>query len=79
MMSTTMLTTVDNPYDPANQFTDWYAFDEAHGYHTSGMLARIMKNSDELSDADRESERIRAIKEILEENVLGLWTAFESP
>ena len=74
-----MLTTVDNPYNPATQFIDWYAFDEAHGYHTSGMLARIMKNSDELSDSDRESERIRAIKEILDENVLGLWTAIEAP
>lgn len=73
-----MLTTVDNPYDPFTQFPDWYAYDEASGYHTSGFLARIVKSSDELSEADQQAELDRAIDEIVEENVCGMWTKVTS-
>ena len=27
-----MLTTVDNPFDPFEQFTSWFMFDEEKGY-----------------------------------------------
>lgn len=68
-----MLTTVDNPYDPFTDFTNWYAFDERMGYHTSGMLARILRTSDDLSEADQDAEMDRAIDEIISENVSGIW------
>lgn len=34
------VTTTDNPFDPFTQYEDWYLFDEHHGYHTSGYVAR---------------------------------------
>lgn len=60
-----MLTTIDNPYDPFEQFTLWYSFDVLKGYNTCEYLARIARTSDQLSDAENESEINRAIDEII--------------
>ena len=68
-----MLTTVDNLFDPFSQFDEWYAFDEAAGYYTSGYLARIVKTSDELSEADQDLAQELAIEEIIRENPAGPW------
>jgi hypothetical protein len=68
-----MLTTVDNPFNPFTQFDEWYSFDLARGYNTSGMLARIAQSSDDLSDSDQESAVEEAIDEIVELNVLGVF------
>ena len=35
------LTTVDNPYNPFEQFTSWLLYDEEKGYHTCAYLGRI--------------------------------------
>ena len=72
-MSQTMLTTIDNPFDPFTQWEDWYAFDEAKGYHTCGYLARIAKSSDELSQIDEDLAIQVAIDEIIKLNVLGIY------
>ena len=68
----TMLTTVDNPFDPFTQFDEWYSFDEEKGYATSGLLARITKSSDELSESDQDLAREMAIDEIIRENITGM-------
>ena len=60
-----MLTTVDNPFDPFEQFTSWFMFDEEKGYHTCSYLGRIARTSDQLSEEENESENERAIDEIL--------------
>ena len=72
-MARSMLTTIDNLYDPFTQFDEWYAFDEEQGYHTCGYLARIAKSSDELSEADEELAIETAINEIVELNILGIY------
>lgn len=68
-----MLTTVDNPFNPFTQFDEWYAFDTQAGHHTSAFLARIVRSSDEQSDADQSIAIEQAIDEIVKENVLGLY------
>ena len=60
-----MLTTVDNPFDPFEQFTSWFLFDEEKGYHTCSYLGRIARTSDQLSEEENELENERAIDEIL--------------
>lgn len=67
-----MLTTVDNPFDPFNQFDEWYAFDTRHGYNSLGLLARIAKTSPYLSELDQSEAIESAIDEIVTENVLGV-------
>lgn len=69
-----MLTTIDNPYSPFTQWDEWYAYDEAAGYHTSGLLARITKTSNELSESDQNLAISQAIDEIVKENYLGIYT-----
>ena len=72
-MIVSMLTTTDNPYDPFDQFDDWYAFDESHGYCTCGYLNRIVKGSSDLSPQDQAFAVNLAIDEILKYNVLGIY------
>lgn len=73
-----MLTTVDNPFNPFTQFDEWYAFDEASGYHTTAFLARIVRTSHDLSDADQDVAIEAAIDEIVRENVLGVYRKVSS-
>ena len=72
-MARTMLTTIDNPFDPFTQFDEWLAFDEDNGYFTCAYLARVTITSDELSEADEELAIEDAIDEIIKYNVLGLY------
>ena len=65
MASKCTLTTVDNPFDPFEQFTSWFMFDEEKGYHTCSYLGRIARTSDQLSEEENELENERAIDEIL--------------
>ena len=64
-MSRVRLTTVDNPYDPFEQFTSWFLFDEEKGYHSTSYLGRIARTSDELYDEDNNRQEERAIDEII--------------
>lgn len=66
-----MLSTSDNPFNPYTHWDEWYAYDVASGYHTSDYLARIVRSSDELSDADQSLAIKEAIDEILEFNLTG--------
>ena len=66
------LTTFDNPYDPFEQFTQWFMFDEEKGYHTTAYLGRIARTSDQLSDEENNKEVERAI-DMLEDFLNGLF------
>ncbi len=74
-----MLTTVDNPYNPFTQWDQWFLWDHDAGYHTPGLLARIVKTSDDLSDADQHLAIQQAIDEIVSENVFGMHKKIEAP
>ena len=72
-MARCALTTIDNPFDPINQFDAWYRFDEGNGYHSCAYLARIARTSDQLSPAENEQEVERAIDDIIKYNPLGIY------
>lgn len=77
-MTEHMLTTVDNPYNPFTDFDEWYAWDARAGYHTPAYLARIVRTSHELSDADDDVAVESAIDEIVEHNLLGVYKKLSS-
>jgi hypothetical protein len=68
-----MLTTADNPYDPFTRFDEWFQYDESKGYHTTAYLARVVKSSDELSEADQMQAIEQGIDEILEFDEAGIY------
>lgn len=68
-----MLTTVDNPHHPFNEFDAWLAHDTREKHNTLEYLARIIHTSHEISDADQRLANERAIDEIMEQNVNGLY------
>ena len=68
-----MLTTIDNPFDPFEEFDQWYAYDVSKGYNCCGYLAKIAKTSDALPDNLNHQEIERAIDEICELNINGLY------
>lgn len=67
------LTTIDNPYSPFDQWDEWRAFDEAAGYNTSALLARVARTSDELSESDQELALNDAMNEVIWMNDTGLY------
>lgn len=69
----TMLTTIDNPFDPFTQFDEWRAYDESKHYNSCAYLARVTTTSNDLSEADEALAIETAIDEIVSLNVLGLY------
>lgn len=67
------LTTLDNPYDPFDQFNQWFMFDTEKGYNSCSYLARIAQTSDEMSEQEYNREVERAIDEIVTINPLGIY------
>lgn len=64
-MLVSALTTFDNPYDPFDDFDNWYMFDMDHNYNSCAYLARIAETSDLLSKQENAKEIDRAINEII--------------
>ena len=61
-----MLTTIDNPYNPFENFKAWFLFDAQNGYNSCSYLARIARISDEMTELENDEEIERAIDEIIE-------------
>jgi len=72
-MLAAMLTTTDNPFDPFEEFDKWNGYDVLKGYYTCSYLARIVKTSDALSEAEEALAIDQAIDEIVSLNVLGIY------
>ena len=56
MSNRVALTTVDNPFDPFEQFNDWFEFDIEKGYYTCSRLARLTNLSNDMSEAESNKE-----------------------
>ena len=71
-MVESMLTTVDNPFDPFTQFDQWFQWDTSNGYDSLALLARVVRTSEEISDPDQSLALEQGIDEIIRENVSGM-------
>ena len=68
-----MLTTIDNPFDPFEQFTSWLLFDKEKGYNSSERLMRIANISDDMTQKEIDEETERAIDEIIKYDFMNIY------
>ena len=59
------LTTIDNPFDPFDQFDSWLNFDKLHDHHCCEVLDRIANTSSSLSDFENQQEIRSAIGSLM--------------
>ena len=72
-MKKVMLTTIDNPFNPFEDFNSWFLFDVEKGYNSCSYLARIAKLSDQMSDKENNEEIERAIDKIIEYDFMNIY------
>lgn len=61
-MDSYRLTTIDNPYDPFTEFSQWAIYDKDQGYNTSEYLARVA----DLSGNESETEENQIINDAID-------------
>lgn len=69
----TMLTTIDNPFDPFEDFASWYVFDSKQGYNSCGLLSIVAETSDAYSDDENKFIIEDAIDTIIKDDFLHIY------
>ena len=61
-----MLTTVDNPFDPREDYNEWLNYDEKIlGYYTNETLGRVAKTAPNLTPLETFNETTRAMDALI--------------
>ena len=60
-----LLTTIDNPYNPFDDFSNWYAFDMEKGHNTCDLIGRLAQLRDDMTQREEEEEYARVAEFIL--------------
>ena len=68
-----MLTTIDNPFDPFEDFNQWYNFDVSKGYNSSELLDRLTFTSEVSPEFVTQSQINEAIDKIVSLNPNGMY------
>ena len=72
-MTEHMLTTVDNPFNPFEEFDQWLSFDYFNRYNTCGLIDRITITSDELFEEQQLIDIEEGMDQIISNDPLGLY------
>ena len=73
MASDCRLTTIDNPYDPFDQFPQWFLFDVENGYDTCSRLDRVSHYTDDMSEKEVDEEHERAVDAMIRYDFLNIY------
>lgn len=71
-MSSYMITTMDNPWNPFTHFDEWYDWDDKCGYHTCRWIALFAKASIYLDDDTNQAMHDVGVDEFLSINPFGI-------
>lgn len=72
------ITTVDNPYNQFDDFTNWFLYDTEKGYYTSNAVARLTNLTDDMTQLEEDIEVERAIDRLIEIDPFDLYTKVEN-
>ena len=73
-MTCCMLSTIDNPFNPFEDYSSWLMFDKEKGYDSAERLMRIAKLTDDMTQKEENEEIERAIDEIIKYDILNVYT-----
>ena len=73
MLRKVNITTIDNPFDPFDDFTSWFMFDTEKGYYTSSKIARLTNLTDDMTEKEENEEVERAIDRLIEIDPLDIY------
>ena len=66
-------TTVDNPFNPFDDFNSWFMFDVEKGYYTSSKLGRLTKLTDDMTEKEENEEVERAVDALIKNDPLDIY------
>ena len=72
-MTCCMLSTIDNPFNPFEDYSSWLMFDKEKGYDSAERLTRIAKLTDDMTQKEENEEIERAIDEIIKYDILNVY------
>ena len=70
------ITTIDNPFNPFEDFASWYDFDMEKGYCSCQRVARLANITDDMTDIEEEAEIERATKRLVEIDPLDIFQLY---
>ena len=73
MLRQISITTIDNPFNPLDDFESWFMFDIEKGYYTCSKLARLSKMSDDMTEKEEFEEIERVIDRLIEIDPLDIY------
>lgn len=68
-----MLTTIDNPFNPKENYKAWNLWDIDNGYNTASYLARILQNFKMVDDEWTQESIDEAQNIIIDNDMLGVY------
>lgn len=74
MLEQFMLTTFDNPFNPFENFRDWFVFDIEKGYKCCEIVDRISNVTNEMSSTEKILAQNDAIERFIAVDPLNLYT-----
>lgn len=70
------ITTIDNPFNPFEDFASWYDFDMEKGYCSCERVARLAHTTDDMSEVELEAETERATRRLVEIDPLDIYQLY---
>ena len=72
-MTCCMLSTIDNPFNPFEDYSSWLMFDKEKGYDSAERLKKKKKITDDMTQKEENEEIERAIDEIIRYDILNVY------
>lgn len=70
---TPMLTTIDNPYNPFEDFAKWFVFDSVHNYHCCSYISLAAPTSSSFTAHENNFLIEKAIDDLISNDVSGVY------